>query len=211
VATLPPTGNLPKPVEPEPPRPSPLPKIPSEGTTACAVALAAFGVKAVAASGLGEGECRVAAPVTITNVKEIALMPKALIDCATAATVAAWLQDTVSPRAEELLDARVTAIRVLDAYNCRTVNHVKGANLSEHARGRAIDIGAFRVGDRWITVGAKEMAEADAKFLEAIRSSACGSFTTVLGPGSDAQHHDHFHLDLQQRQTAGPGKGLYCH
>jgi hypothetical protein len=199
--------------EPEKPLPTPsaLPKIPAEGTTSCAIALAAFGLKATAAPGLGEGECRVAAPVTITNVGEIALSPKALVDCATAATVAVWLRDTVAPKAEAIVGAKLTAIRVLDTYNCRTANNVKGANLSEHARGRAIDIGAFKVGDRWITVGGKDLAEADQKFLDAIRTSACGPFTTVLGPGSDAAHHDHFHLDLASRQTAGPSRGLYCH
>jgi hypothetical protein len=193
------------------PTPSPLPKVPSEATTACAVALAAFGVKAKAAPGLGEGECRVAAPVTITNAGDIAVMPKALINCGTAATLAAWLQDTVAPKAEEILGAKLTAVRVLDTYNCRTVDNIKGANLSEHAHGEAVDIGAFKIGERWITVGAKDMPEADVKFLAAVRSSACGPFTTVLGPGTDSYHSNHFHLDVKMRQTAGPGGGAYCH
>jgi hypothetical protein len=160
---------------------------------------------------LGEGECRVAAPVTMTAAGDIALMPKALVDCATAATVAAFLQETVAPKAQTMLSAKLTAIRVLDAYDCRTVDNIKGANLSEHARGKAIDIGAFKIGDRWITVGAKDIAEADQAFLDAVRTSACGPFTTVLGPGSDSYHATHFHLDLQARQTAGPSRGLYCH
>jgi hypothetical protein len=192
------------------PAPSAFPKIPAEGTTACAVALAAFGVKATAAPGLGEGECRVAAPVTLTHAGDIALMPKALVDCATAATIAAWLTDTVAPKAEAMLGAKLTAIKTFDAYNCRTTNNVKGADLSEHARGRAVDIAAFKVGERWITVGAKDLAETDQAFLDAVRASACGPFTTVLGPGTDPQHYNHFHLDLASRQTAGPSHGLYC-
>ncbi len=193
------------------PKPGVSPTIPAEGTTSCAVALAAFHVKVAPASGLAEGECRVAAPVTVTGADDIAVMPKALIDCATAATLAAWLQDAVAPRAEAILGQKLTAIRVLDSYNCRTVDNIKGANLSEHARGRAVDIGAFKVGERWINVTfAKDVSEVDAKFLDAIRKSACGPFTTVLGPGSDVYHYNHFHVDLQQRQTAGPSKGLYC-
>ena len=94
------------------------------------------------------------APVTVSTAGGIELMPKTLIDCATAATLAAWLQDTVAPKAEAMLGAKLTAIRVLDGYDCRTVDNIPGANVSLHARGKAIDIGAFKVGNRWITVGA---------------------------------------------------------
>jgi hypothetical protein len=198
-----------EPVKPLP-TPSPYPAIPAEGTTACALALMAFGVKAEAAPGLGEGECRVTAPVTIASAGDIALMPKALLDCVTAATVAVWLRDTVAPKAEATLGAKLTAIRVLGSYTCRTTNNVEGASLSEHAHGRAIDIGAFKVGDRWITVGAANPSEAEQRFLLGVRASACGPFTTVLGPGSDAEHQDHFHLDLKPRQTSGPSHGLFC-
>jgi hypothetical protein len=176
------------------------------------VALAAFKVTATAATALTEGGCRVSAPVTLAAAGNITLTPKALLDCATAATLSAWLQDTVAPKAEAMLGgAKLTAIRVLDAYDCRTVDGIPDAGLSEHARGRAIDVGAFKVGDRWITVGAKDLTEADQAFLDAVRASACGPFTTVLGPGSDQYHYNHFHLDQQERQTAGPSKGLYCH
>jgi hypothetical protein len=175
------------------------------------VALAAFHVKANAAPGLGDGECRVAAPVNITAAGDIAVMPKALIDCATAAVVSAWLQDTVAPKAEAMLHAKLTAVKVIDGYDCRTVDNIKGANLSEHARGRAVDIGAFKIGNRWLTVGSNDPDDSEQAFLDAVRASACGPFTTVLGPGSDQYHTNHFHLDLQARQTAGPSKGLYCH
>jgi hypothetical protein len=174
------------------------------------MALMTFGVKAAPAPGLGEGECRVAAPVTVVGVGDIAIMPKALVDCVTAATIAVWLRETVAVKAQAMLGAKLTAIRLLGSYNCRSVNNVNGASLSEHADGRAVDIGAFRVGERWITVGAADTPMADLTFLEAIRSSACGPFTTVLGPGADAEHQNHFHLDLKARSTAGPSHGLIC-
>ena len=37
-------------------------------------------------------------------------------------------------------------------------------------------------------------------FLEDIRKAACPHFTTVLGPGSDPYHGDHFHVDVLQRK-----------
>jgi hypothetical protein len=192
------------------PRPSAEPEEPLEGTTACALALAAFGVKAEAAPGLGEGECRVTAPVTMGGAGEILMMPKALVECVTAAAVAAWLSDTVAPRADEIFGVRLTAVRLLGSYDCRPTNRVAAASLSEHARGRAIDIGGFRIGERWITIGSANPSEKDQAFLLAVRASACGPFKTVLGPGSDAEHQDHFHLDTKPRRGSGAGRGLFC-
>ncbi|MEO9169101.1 MAG: extensin family protein, partial [Aestuariivirga sp.] len=48
----------------------------------------------------------------------------------------------------------------------------------------------------------------DQQFLHAIRAHACGLFSTVLGPGSDADHSNHFHLD---KMFLRPGRGAYCH
>ena len=36
---------------------------------------------------------------------------------------------------------------------------------------------------------------------EELRQSACGRFTTVLGPGSDGYHEQHIHLDVIQRHN----------
>lgn len=38
-------------------------------------------------------------------------------------------------------------------------------------------------------------------FRETIRQSACATFTTVLGPGSDSYHENHIHLDLIERHA----------
>ena len=40
-------------------------------------------------------------------------------------------------------------------------------------------------------------------FLDRIRKAACGPFKTVLGPGSDADHATHFHVDLAKRRNGG--------
>jgi hypothetical protein len=36
---------------------------------------------------------------------------------------------------------------------------------------------------------------------DSIRESACGRFTTVLGPGSDGHHEAHIHLDIAERHN----------
>jgi len=38
-------------------------------------------------------------------------------------------------------------------------------------------------------------------FRNALRTSACARFTTVLGPGSDGYHNGHVHLDLAERHN----------
>ena len=40
------------------------------------------------------------------------------------------------------------------------------------------------------------------RFLAEVRTSACAFFRTVLGPGSNAEHGTHLHLDERER-TAG--------
>jgi hypothetical protein len=36
-----------------------------------------------------------------------------------------------------------------------------------------------------------------------MRTAACGWFTTVLGPGSDAFHANHMHLDIEKHGPSG--------
>jgi hypothetical protein len=46
----------------------------------------------------------------------------------------------------------------------------------------------------------------EAAFQRTIRAAACGPFMTVLGPGADAFHDDHLHLDMAMRRS----KRAYC-
>jgi hypothetical protein len=47
---------------------------------------------------------------------------------------------------------------------------------------------------------------AEAAFQREIRAAACGPFKTVLGPGADAFHDDHLHLDMAERRN----RSTYC-
>lgn len=51
-----------------------------------------------------------------------------------------------------------------------------------------------------LTIGALKPEDGLASaFQDAIRASACLDFTTVLGPGSNASHDNHLHLDIIAR------------
>jgi hypothetical protein len=70
--------------------------------------------------------------------------------------------------------------------------------MSEHGRANAIDIRAIVMNDgRRFGV---DLPETPIQLLNDLRRGACARFTTVLGPGSDGYHENHFHMDLAQRR-----------
>ena len=175
----------------------------------CSKTLTALGVTAVSVDPIRAGSCGIAAPVEVASLGggAVSLTTKAVVNCDIAATLATFMRDTVDPIARRKLGGSVTDIRIAATYACRTRNSVKGAKLSEHAKGNAVDISAFMVKGEWIVVGGKNGLAQNA-FLKDVRKAACGPFTTVLGPGSDPYHSDHFHLDLAKRGQSG--RSLYC-
>ena len=173
----------------------------------CGVSLAMLGVTAIPLEAIDQGACGMSAPVEVAALDggAIDVRGKAVVNCTMAETFASWIEETVGPMAEKMLDGAVTSVRVVAGYDCRSRNGIAGAQLSEHGKGNAIDIAAFEIEGRgWVTVGAAHGE--DQAFLEEVRASACGPFKTVLGPGSDAYHSDHLHLDLAQRRNGGK----YC-
>jgi hypothetical protein len=139
----------------------------------------------------------------------VALNSPQIFNCATVYTASKWMMDVVQPAAQENFGARVVQITVPSAYACRSRNNVRGAKLSEHGFGNAIDVSRFTLEDgRQIEVQTGWFGSSDTKqFLRTVRDEACGRFSTVLGPGSDYHHKDHIHLDLQRQRGGGP----YCH
>ena len=110
----------------------------------------------------------------------------------------------VQPAAALYFGSAVVEVRS-GSYSCRSRNSRRGARLSEHSFGNALDVMAFRFADgREVSVvkgwrGAQEEQE----FLREVFTGACNYFTTVLGPGADAFHYDHFHLDLARHDPRG--------
>lgn len=79
-----------------------------------------------------------------------------------------------------------------------------GAKLSEHAFANALDWSALTLADGTrIEVRAHDAATEPRAFglISTLHARACGPFATVLGPGADADHADHFHFDLAKRRT----------
>jgi hypothetical protein len=155
----------------------------------------------------GEGQCGIAFPIEVTSLGSgIELTPAGVMNCATAETAAQLVLEAIGPAAERELGSDLAGIRHASAYICR--NRSSESKISEHARGNALDISAFLLEDgRTVdVVGYGPANKPERRFMHTVRSAACGPFKTVLGPGTDADHAEHFHLDLAQRRRGS----TYC-
>ncbi|MEP2506496.1 MAG: extensin family protein [Paracoccaceae bacterium] len=148
--------------------------------------------------------CGIGEAVRIRSVSGITLSQQALIDCPTALALRTWVDDAVKPALKSR--GRVSRINVAAHYACRNRNNKKGGRISEHGKGRAIDISGFTMEDgSEITVLKGWSAKSSSRALKNIHKKACGPFGTVLGPNADRYHRDHFHFD-----TARYRSGAYC-
>ena len=163
----------------------------------------------------GPGICGMEHPLRVAALKDGTLpLDKAIVvDCPMAAALEDWLDQVVQPAAMKRFGVAVTELDVFGAYSCRTVDNLAGQKLSEHAFGNAVDVSGFGLADgRKIVIVRdwKQQGTQEAAFLREAEGGACDVFTTVLAPGSDAFHYNHFHLDLAMHGRTGAGPRRYC-
>lgn len=148
----------------------------------------------------GPGTCGMEKPLKVAAFANggIGLTSSATLACPVVATTDKWLAEVVQPAAMNVLGAQVIEMRA-GSYSCRAMNNGSGTRrTSEHAFGNAVDVFSFRLNDgRNITVkdGWRGSPE-EQNFLREVFVGACQHFSTVLGPGADMFHYDHFHIDL---------------
>lgn len=153
--------------------------------------------------------CEVRHRYDVQSLAGIQFSQTATMNCGLTGPLNDWLANTVQNSARDAFGERVVGVDVAASYACRPRNNVRGAKMSEHGYGNAIDIAAFTLeSGRKVSVLDDYYGSASSqKFLREVRSEACGEFATVLGPGSDANHRNHIHLDLQNRRSGQ----AYCH
>lgn len=157
---------------------------------------------------INEGGCGTRAPLSVSRIAGVALDPPAIMNCEMTVRLHDWLTADVQPAARKRLKTEVTGIRVGASYVCRRRNNLAGGKLSEHGKANALDMSGFQfakaggvtVGEGWGGMLAKVGLSQRGSFMDEIRGGACDHFTTVLGPGSDRYHGDHFHIDAIQRK-----------
>ncbi len=177
-------------------------------STACAANPERFGrAERIDDIDLGNG-CFVHNAYEVSSLVGVSLNTKAKMNCGVANEAAHWLETVAQPASASVFGEKIVAIEVPSAFACRPRNNVNGAKLSEHGMGNALDISSFTLqSGRKVSVLHDWNGDGDSRqFLRQIRAEACGPFKTVLGPGSDSHHRDHFHLDLQRHRSGG----TYC-
>jgi hypothetical protein len=188
----------------------PPPPAPSEGAATCLAKLVAAGAsaEAVSAPATSVQGCGIDAPVRLSSITVmggdvVSLPDRPLLACEFATALADYVRLIVAPVGEAMLNAKVAAIETGPGYECRTQDRVAGAKISAHGHGLAVDFVAIALADKRRVLIGRQTGGDEASFVRAVRTAACGWFTTVLGPGADAFHASNMHLDVEQHGSSG--------
>ena len=153
----------------------------------------------------GPGACGVPDAVQVTSVDGVSLAMQPKIDCTTAKALNQWVKSGLKPAVGNT-GGGVKSLRIVAHYACRNRNSARSGRLSEHAKGRAVDIAAINLNNgQQITVLQGWRHKQTGPILKRAHKAACGPFGTVLGPNANKFHQDHFHFD-----TARYRSGSYC-
>ena len=199
--------ELAAPAKPTAPPQLPAPPAPAgpkaEPASACLAKLVAAGASADAAAAppaSAEG-CGIEAPVRLSSIavegEAVSLPDRPLLACEFASVLADYVRLIVAPLGQATLRAKVAAIETGPGYDCRTQDRIAGARISAHAKGLAVDFMAITLADKRRILVERQTSAEETSYFRAIRTAACGWFTTVLGPGSDAFHANNMHLDIE--------------
>lgn len=157
--------------------------------------------------------CQIPNPWRVTAVSGVNLdalgrfRKGAILNCGVVDPLNRWVEGVAQPAARQAFGEPIRSMKV-GSYFCRARNNARGAKISEHGLGNAIDFSEFTLASGRtiaVTSGWNGTPEERA-FLRELGRGACPHFTTVLSPDSDPNHQGHFHFDLAQR----PGGERLC-
>ena len=150
----------------------------------------------------GDATCPIVDPVRLHSVATpsgVVNFPEGpVFNCRFARQFALWVSDTGSAVVLAQMNKRLAKLATGPGYDCRHRNGDSSAKMSEHAAGDAVDITTMTVADGTTIHMADAINPASPSYavLRALRTTACGYFTTVLGPGANEAHKEHYHFDL---------------
>lgn len=148
-----------------------------------------------------QGQCGIDHPVELTALSGgVEMKPAATLTCAMALTIARWTKKELVPAARLRYFSGIKAIHQGSSYSCRRI--AGSGSLSEHGKGNALDIMRVEL-NNGKKIGVKKkglFAFRERGLLNNVRGDACKYFSTVLGPGYNYDHRDHFHFDIASRR-----------
>ncbi|MDP3896123.1 MAG: extensin family protein [Mesorhizobium sp.] len=154
------------------------------------------------------GSCGIDYPVELSGLSGgIAMKPAATLTCRMAVAVARWTKQELGPSTRLRYLTGVKAIHQASSYSCRSI--AGSSSMSEHSKGNALDISRIEL-DNGKRIGVRRpgfFRFREKSLLNNVRADACDYFSTVLGPGYNHDHRDHFHFDIANRR----GGRKACH
>lgn len=177
---------------------------------ACRLALSVLGTKyeeIPTITDADDRDCGIARPIRVQEIiPGVVLKGGAEMRCDTARALGFWTQSFIRPAAAALPEApQLTGFQLGSRYSCRARigTGKKRPKISQHALGNAIDIMAFEFsnGETLKIEPRQDTGNIAESFQRSAQSTACLYFSTVLGPGSNAAHDNHLHLDVVARRN----------
>ena len=148
------------------------------------------------------GGCGIDWPIRVTGLPNgIQMKPAATLNCQMALAFATWTKKELSPTARTRFFSGVKTVHQGSSYSCRRIAGTRTA--SEHSKGNALDVMRIELKNgRDIDVRKPGFfAFREKSLLKNVRAGGCDYFTTVLGPGYNYDHRDHFHFDIKNRRN----------
>jgi hypothetical protein len=151
---------------------------------------------------IDEGDCGTQSPLAVTGVlvngRMVPLSTEATLTCEVATSLPQWAQ-AMNGYLQSRENTELTSLEVGTSYNCRARVGGDSSRISEHGMADALDVIGFTFADgRTVSVENdwSDAAGPEGRFLRFAHDAACSSFSTTLGPEANAEHHDHFHVDM---------------
>lgn len=184
--------RLPPPIEPPP-----LPPVVSDPALDCFAALGRAGAAFERRQTVETREgCRVDEAVMLERAT-IPLSRPALMTCPMAHALLAFEREIVQPAAMRHFGKPVVQLVHYGSYVCKPQTG-RASRLSEHAFGRAIDLGGFELEGKTVVNVRQHWTDRGSRgaFLRDVAQGACRHFNIVLTPKTDFAHANHLHLDI---------------
>ena len=179
----------------------------SASDSSCLAALAAFGTSfAPVPQPDSSASCQVQTPVRLfsiaSKVGPVKLPDQPTVNCAFALKFSTWVDQRLQGLAQREAASSIVAMGTGPGFDCRGRNGDSSSKMSEHAIGNAVDIVYIKLASKALIMvkDALNPQSPNFAFLRDMRADACVDFNTVLGPGANAAHAEHFHIDLAQRR-----------
>ncbi len=162
----------------------------------CALVLQRAGLAAVMRPAKNVGSsCQVSGAIAVSGFSKARIRSEDM-RCGVAARLYVWERHVVQPAARRILGEEIVEVLHFGSFSCRTMRG--SSNMSEHATANAFDIAGFRTKSGKVISVKRDWntGKAEDKFLHAAREGLCDWFNATLSPDYNADHADHFHIDM---------------